>query len=83
MSKPLVPAFTVDPEPDDFGSGTHQVRQVCVDCGAASPTGNGDETLISVKYGWRLSRTPDGAGGYVFEWHCRACWLKAKQARSG
>lgn len=83
MSKPLVPSFTIEPESDDFGSGTHTVRQVCVDCGATSPADHGEETLISVKYGWRLSRTPDGAGGYVFEWHCRACWQRAKLARSG
>lgn len=77
MSKPL-PSFIVDLEEDDLQSGTHPVRHVCVDCGTQSPGEDGDSALISMKYGWRLVRTPDGTGGHHFEWHCKSCWQKAK-----
>lgn len=82
MSKTPVPSFMNELGEDDLASGTHAVRHECVDCGALSPNEHGDNTLISMKYGWRLSRTPDGAGGHRFDWHCKSCWNKAKQAVS-
>ena len=63
-------------------------RFQCVDCGALSPELNADEgsTLISMKYGWRLSREPGPTGDVVFHWRCRDCWRVYKEqagVRSG
>ena len=50
----------------------------CGDCGAAAPPADSDSTLISVKYGWRLTRVPQPDGPSIFHWRCKACWQRHK-----
>jgi len=69
----------LDQDDLDFESSRHP----CVGCAAVSPALSHEESsLLSVKYGWRLSRTPDGHGGHAYAWRCPACWQKLKQRRS-
>src|SRR5258706_8098621 len=51
----------------------------CVDCGAAAPDTDSEFTLISSPFGWRLVRTRNEDGSFVFEWRCPACWARHKQ----
>jgi hypothetical protein len=55
-------------------------RFTCVDCGAVSPQLNADEgsTLISMKYGWRISRQRDQKGAVAIDARCPACWTKRR-----
>ena len=53
--------------------------KTCTDCGMASPETETPYTLISSKFGWRLSWTKEGNGAPVSCWRCPACWKKAKQ----
>jgi hypothetical protein len=57
-------------------------RFKCVDCGALSPELNADEgsTLISMKYGWRISRRRDPNGEQDVDARCPACWTKRRQS---
>ncbi len=63
----------------DDGDEAHALRHVCVGCAMSSPPVRGEQTLVSVKHRWRLSRTPDGQGGYLFEWRCPTCWTRHKE----
>jgi hypothetical protein len=56
-------------------------RQTCVDCRDLSPETDTNYTLISSRFGWRLTRTTDAAGKLVVEWRCAACWQLYKAAR--
>ena len=51
----------------------------CGDCGIAAPPADNDSTLISVKYGWRLTREPQPNGETVFHWRCPDCWRRQKE----
>jgi hypothetical protein len=53
----------------------------CVDCGTRVPPQDDESALISMKYGWRLTRTtaPDGAA--VLEWRCPKCWAAFRERR--
>jgi hypothetical protein len=53
----------------------------CVDCGARVPPQDDDSALISVKYGWRLTRDVDGEGATRLEWRCPKCWIKYRETR--
>jgi hypothetical protein len=53
-------------------------RQTCVDCQALSPETETNYTLISARYGWRLSRRRDARGKLVMEWRCPKCWRAYK-----
>jgi hypothetical protein len=53
----------------------------CVDCGAPAPHTDTNYTLISSRYGWRLTRSMDAHGNKVMEWRCPDCW-QAYRTRS-
>jgi hypothetical protein len=55
-----------------------QTFQFCTLCGARSPETTTDYTLISAKFGWRLTRTKTAEGGYSLQWFCPKCWAKRK-----
>jgi len=54
----------------------------CCDCGRVVPEATGDTTLVSVKYGWRLTREKLESGETVPRWRCRACWSNYKARRA-
>ncbi len=53
----------------------------CVDCGTRVPPQDDESALISMKYGWRLTRhvAPDGTP--VLEWRCPKCWVSFRERR--
>jgi hypothetical protein len=51
----------------------------CDDCGAQAPPADTDSALISVKYGWRLSRIPTADGQVALHWRCPDCWKRYKE----
>jgi hypothetical protein len=53
--------------------------EVCVVCGMQSPKTDTNYTLISPKFGWRLSRRAAGDGTFIVEWRCADCWTKHKE----
>ena len=55
-------------------------RQTCVDCRALSPETDTNYTLISARYGWRLTKRHDTRGMLVMEWRCVKCWRAHKAA---
>jgi hypothetical protein len=56
--------------------------ETCVVCGAKSPNTETNYTLISPKFGWRLSRRPAGDGTFIVEWRCADCWSKHKEKQA-
>jgi hypothetical protein len=48
----------------------------CVDCGTGQPETDTNYTLISSRYGWRLSRRFERDGTKVMEWRCPGCWVR-------
>jgi hypothetical protein len=48
--------------------------RLCVDCRTVSPATQTSYTLISARYGWRLSFGAGKDGRKVAEWRCPACW---------
>ncbi|NUP06111.1 MAG: hypothetical protein HOW73_08635 [Polyangiaceae bacterium] len=61
------------PLSDDDDEPTSQ-RQ-CIDCKTVAPATHTAHTLISARFGWRLSRriTPTGL---ELSWRCPTCWKK-------
>lgn len=59
-----------------------QSRRRCFDCQEQSPKTHTAHTLISSRYGWRLTRRKLGEDTHAFEWRCPACWASFK-ARGG
>lgn len=57
-------------------------RRRCFDCQELSPKTNTAHTLISSRFGWRLTRRKLGEDSYAFEWRCPTCWAAFK-ARGG
>jgi hypothetical protein len=55
-------------------------RQTCVDCRALSPETETNYTLISSRYGWRLTKRRDTRGHLFMEWRCPKCWRTYKAA---
>lgn len=57
----------------------------CVDCHRASPETASEYTLISIRYGWRLTRGRTSDGRTVLEWRCRDCFAahRARAANAG
>ncbi|HVJ17982.1 MAG TPA: hypothetical protein VM686_21325 [Polyangiaceae bacterium] len=57
----------------------------CVDCRRSSPAQASEYTLISTRYGWRLTKETAPDGRAVLEWRCPECFAKhrgkAKAAR--
>lgn len=54
---------------------------VCVDCRAKSPVVETEYTLISSRFGWRLTRRTERDGALTLEWRCPACWQRRKAER--
>ena len=53
----------------------------CFDCKAVAPDTETAHTLISPRFGWRLSRGRDEAGEFVPEWRCPKCWREHKRSK--
>jgi hypothetical protein len=51
----------------------------CVDCSTIMPPTDTNYTLISSRYGWRLTRTYDALGNRVLEWRCPQCWTRYRE----
>lgn len=62
-----------------MGEEEENSSKVCIDCGARSPPTNTAYTLISSRFGWRLSRRRTESGELVLEWRCPECWAKYKR----
>jgi hypothetical protein len=45
-----------------------------VDCGTSVPPQDDESALISMKYGWRLTRKVGDKGQSLLEWRCPKCW---------
>ncbi|XXT20331.1 hypothetical protein WME94_02020 [Sorangium sp. So ce429] len=58
-----------------------RVAQRCVDCGTPAPKTETNYTLISSRYGWRLTRTVDASGRRMMEWRCPACYTRYRSKR--
>ena len=56
---------------------------VCSDCKAQAPATDTNYTLISSRYGWRLSRRASATGVLTVEWRCPRCWERFKKQRTG
>ncbi len=52
----------------------------CVNCNAVAPPTGTNYTLISSRFGWRLTRGSDLAGRKVMEWRCPACFSRLRVA---
>jgi hypothetical protein len=48
----------------------------CVDCSAVAPPTGTNYTLISSRFGWRLTRSDTATGRKVMEWRCPACYAR-------
>jgi hypothetical protein len=53
----------------------------CVDCGTHVPPQDDESALISMKYGWRLTRRVDEQGTATLEWRCPKCWVLYRDQR--
>jgi hypothetical protein len=58
-----------------------QLRHRCVDCHCAAPATDTEYTLISARFGWRLTPRTVAAGRTILEWRCAACWSVHKAKR--
>ena len=56
--------------------------KICSGCGKHAPGREtvSDSSLISVRYGWRLTRKKNPDGTSEPEWHCPKCWAALKAA---
>jgi hypothetical protein len=59
---------------------THGSRR-CHDCREQAPAVATDFTLISTRYGWRLTRSLKN-GETTLEWRCPRCWQRHRQTRA-
>lgn len=76
-SPPAESAYTVRESPES----EPRVAQQCVDCGTSAPRTETNYTLISSRYGWRLTRTADANGRRVMEWRCPSCYTRYRAKR--
>lgn len=53
--------------------------QKCFDCGIESPSTDTNYTLISARYGWRLTFGEDASGQRTTEWRCPQCWQRHRK----
>jgi hypothetical protein len=55
-------------------------RFVCADCGTLAPAVNDEDasTLISMQYGWRITRRARPGEEPVVEARCAVCWAKRR-----
>jgi len=63
---------------ESFTTGSVETTKLdcrqCVDCHCRSPMTETGYTLISSRYGWRLTKTVNAAGKRAMEWRCPKCW---------
>ncbi|HEY8038145.1 MAG TPA: hypothetical protein VIF15_00050 [Polyangiaceae bacterium] len=50
-----------------------------MDCGVRVPPQDDESALISMKYGWRLTRKVDAKGAATLEWRCPKCWAQFRK----
>jgi hypothetical protein len=55
----------------------------CVDCEKTAPPTGTNYTLISSRFGWRLTRTEARSGRKVMEWRCPACYARRTRVKAG
>ena len=53
----------------------------CVDCGTQVPPSDDESALISMKYGWRLTRKIQTDGTSLLEWRCPKCWARFREGK--
>jgi hypothetical protein len=63
---------------DDNDSKESQRQKSCVDCGTLSPPTDESFTMISSRFGWRLTRGVSSSGEPIVEWRCPSCWARLK-----
>ena len=56
-------------------------QQICVGCRTRAPDTQTEYTLISSRFGWRLTRRIERDGTFAMEWRCPACWQRYKTER--
>lgn len=54
----------------------------CVDCRTKVPPQDDESALISMKYGWRLTRVVAPSGEATLEWRCPKCWAVYREQRT-
>jgi hypothetical protein len=54
----------------------------CVGCGVAAPQAETNYTLVSSRYGWRLTIVNDAAGRKSSELRCPTCWARHRLSRA-
>jgi hypothetical protein len=52
-----------------------------VSCGAKVPPLDDESALISMKYGWRLTRSVARDGTATLEWRCPKCWAEYREKK--
>lgn len=59
--------------------------QICADCSVKSPPTETNYTLISSRYGWRLTLETSPDGRRIPIWRCPKCWqeYRKRQPDSG
>lgn len=55
--------------------------QHCADCQVEAPTTDTNYTLISSRYGWRMTRVEQRDGRRAMQWRCPQCWDTFKRRR--
>jgi hypothetical protein len=45
------------------------------------PPSDDESALISMKYGWRLTRKILADGSSLLEWRCPRCWARFREGR--
>ena len=60
----------------------NSLSRECIDCRGQAPRVETDYTLISSRFGWRLSRRVDTNGNLFVEWRCPKCWARHKQEQT-
>jgi len=53
----------------------------CADCGTRVPPQDDESALISMKYGWRLTKKLGESGEAILEWRCPKCWTAFRENR--
>ena len=56
--------------------------RACHDCGANSPATDTSYTLISQRFGWRVTKETESDGTLIAIWRCPVCWSEYKRIKS-
>ena len=73
-------AVTMQPPPGLEASPSPVGRDSpqCVDCDKVAPPTGTNYTLISSRFGWRLTRA-SGSQRKVMQWRCPACYARVRE----